>query len=138
MILLTPCHINTTAVSVTTFEIGLEVSFVHGPCHTDRLRPDLIVHLSVDPKLVAMAAERVNREILNKGRHLTDRGLYLSLATTFEIGLEVSFVHGPCHTDRLRPDLIVHLSVDVNCAASRSQACGHGGRESQPRNLEQG
>jgi hypothetical protein len=63
-----------------------------------------------------MAAERVNREILNKGRHLTDRGLYP--VTTFEIGLEVSFVHGPCHTDRLRPDLIVHLSVDESGTAN--------------------
>ncbi|KAJ5482358.1 hypothetical protein N7475_001170 [Penicillium sp. IBT 31633x] len=46
-----------------------------------------------DPKLVAMAAERVNREILKKGKYLTDRGLYLALATrlnsiyTRELGL---------------------------------------------------
>ncbi|KAJ5562209.1 hypothetical protein N7461_000970 [Penicillium sp. DV-2018c] len=46
-----------------------------------------------DPKLVAMAAERVNREILKKSKYLTDRGLYLALATrlnsiyTRELGL---------------------------------------------------
>jgi hypothetical protein len=39
--------------------------------------------------------------------------------TTFETGLEVSIVHGPCHTDGLRPDLIVHLPGNVNCPSNR-------------------
>lgn len=37
----------------------------------------------------------------------------------FVVGLKVWIVHGPCHTDLLRSDLIVHLSADMNCRSNR-------------------
>ncbi|OQE38060.1 hypothetical protein PENCOP_c009G00284 [Penicillium coprophilum] len=71
-----------------------------------------------DPKLVAMAAERVNREILNKGRHLTDRGLYLALAMrmnslyTRELGLrQWKEAYGAIHKAKTHGCEILHKSA---------------------------